>query len=395
MTSLPLETLTTEIASGVACGKSRIVEEGIPHLRPFSVTSDGRLTLDNAPIIPVDAVPAGRRELLPGDIIFNNTNSQELVGKSALVETALRAAFSNHITRIRVDRRRVEPGFVHRYLNYLYSRRYFEARATRWVSQAAFGTAQIKAIEVPLPPLEEQRRIVAVLDRAAAIHRRADAARAQARALIPALFLDMFGDPATNPKGWLLSAISDCADIQGGLQVTSKRSSLPEEVPYLRVANVLRGRLDLGEIKTIRLTSAEQERTTLLRGDLLVVEGHGNPNEVGRAAIWDGSIDICVHQNHLIRVRPRPEKVTSEFLCEFLNSASGRMTLIGSGKTTSGLNTISTSNVKAVRLPLPPLPLQTAFAEQAARTESVARALDTAAAKAEALAAALSAEVFD
>jgi len=154
VTLLPLETLTTEIASGVACGKSRIVDEGIPHLRPFSVTPDGRLTLADAPIIPVDAVPANRRELLPGDIVFNNTNSQELVGKSALVETALWATFSNHMTRIRVDRRRVEPGFVHRYLNHLHARRYFEARATRWVSQAAFGTAQIKAIEIPLQPLE-------------------------------------------------------------------------------------------------------------------------------------------------------------------------------------------------------------------------------------------------
>ncbi|MEO5897507.1 MAG: restriction endonuclease subunit S, partial [Vicinamibacterales bacterium] len=68
-------------------------------------------------------------------------------------------------------------------------------------------------------------------------------------------------------------------------------------MPYLRVANVYRGVLDLREIKTIRATEAEIARTTLLKDDFLVVEGHGNPSEVGRGALWDGSIPGCVHQN--------------------------------------------------------------------------------------------------
>jgi type I restriction enzyme S subunit len=165
-------------------------------------------------------------------------------------------------------------------------------------------------------------------------------------------------------------------------------------MPYLRVANVLRGALDLSEIKSIRLTDSEWRRTQLVVGDILIVEGHGNPNEVGRAAIWDGSIDDCTHQNHLIRARPNRQRLLSEYLAHFLNSHSGRRILIGNGKTTSGLNTISTGNVKAVGLPIPPLPLQTAFAEQAQRLEATARALDTAAAKAEAMAASLSAQVF-
>jgi type I restriction enzyme S subunit len=247
---------------------------------------------------------------------------------------------------------------------------------------------------IPLPSLDEQRRIVELLDRAAEIRRRADAARAKARAIIPALFLDLFGDPATNPKGWPVGKIAENCDVQGGLQVTSKRSELPLEMPYLRVANVLRGALDLSEIKSIRLTDSEWRRTRLVVGDVLIVEGHGNPNEVGRAAIWDGSIDDCTHQNHLIRARPNRQRLLSEYLAHFLNSDSGRQILIGNGKTTSGLNTISTGNVKAVGLPIPPLPLQTAFAEQAQRLEATARALDAAAAKAEAMAAGLSAEVF-
>lgn len=394
LTRLPLAEIATEIVSGVACGKANAVDNGVLHLRPFSVTVDGGLTLTDAPRIPPDVVPRGRLGFRAGDILFNNTNSVELVGKSAIVASPLDAAFSNHMTRIRVDADRVSPGYVQAYLQHLFRHRYFEARATRWIGQAAFGAAQLKTIEVPLPPLDEQHRMVRLLDRAAEIRRRADAARAKSRAIIPALFLDMFGDPATNPKGWPVKKIGDTCDVQGGLQVTSKRSSLPLERPYLRVANVLRGALNLDEVKSIRLTPAELDRTRLRRGDILVVEGHGNPREIGRAAMWDGSVPDCTHQNHLIRARVIEGTLLPQYLECYLNSEAGRQILISNGKTTSGLNTISTSNVKAVKLPLPPLHLQTAFAEQVIRIESVACALDAAAAKAEAMAAALSAEVF-
>jgi type I restriction enzyme S subunit len=157
-----------------------VVADGVLHLRPFSVTEDGRLVTSDAPRIPHSAVPPNKMRFEVGDILFNNTNSVELVGKSAVVSTALEASFSNHMTRVRIDRRHAEPGYVHAFLRHLYGRRFFQDRATRWVSQAAFGTSQLKALEVPLPPLDEQRRIVGLLDRAAEIRRRADAARAKA-----------------------------------------------------------------------------------------------------------------------------------------------------------------------------------------------------------------------
>ena len=238
------------------------------------------------------------------------------------------------------------------------------AAATK--SRERFPPKALLRVPLLLPPLDEQRRIVEVLERAAGIRRRREQALDKARALIPALFLDMFGDPATNPKGWEIRMLGSVAEVQGGLQVTKRRSSLPHEAPYLRVANVLRDELDLEEVKTIRLTDSELSRTRLVAGDILVVEGHGNANEIGRAAVWDGSIEGCVHQNHLIRVRASSDRLDSDFACAFLNSSSGRRELLRAGKTTSGLNTISTSNVKAVKLLLPPMTMQAAFAERVA-----------------------------
>ena len=193
-------------------------------------------------------------------------------------------------------------------------------------------------------------------------------AQKKAAELVPAIFLEMFGDPVANPRGWPVVALSDAADVQGGLQVTTKRASLPIEAPYLRVANVYRSRLDLREIKSIRLTAAELKRTRLEVGDLLFVEGHGNPAEVGRCAAWDGSIANCTHQNHLIRARPDEDVLMSDFACTLLNSVSGRRTLVETGKTTSGLSTISAQNVKQAKMILPPLNMQKTFEQ---RFESV------------------------
>lgn len=177
----------------------------------------------------------------------------------------------------------------------------------------------VLTLSIALPPLEEQHRIVDLLARAEGIVRLRREGQQKAAELIPAMFIDMFGDPATNPRGWPVYTLGSLADIQGGLQVTRARAALPLERPYLRVANVHRGRLDLNEMKSIRLTEAEFRRTALQAGDLLVVEGHGNPQEVGRVAIWDASIPACTHQNHLIRARPLRERLRPEYACAFLN----------------------------------------------------------------------------
>lgn len=252
----------------------------------------------------------------------------------------------------------------------------------------------VLSLPISLPAIEEQRRIVDLLTRAEGIVRLRREAQQKAAELIPAIFIDMFGDPATNPRGWPVQALGSLADVQGGLQVTRARADLPHERPYLRVANVHRGRLDLTEMKSIRLTETEFRRTALQAGDLLVVEGHGNPQEVGRVATWDASIPDCTHQNHLIRARPLRDRLLPEYACALLNSEAGRQTLLRAGKTTSGLSTISAQNVKNATVMLPPAAEQLAFARQADAVKSVAGQQAEASAKSQATFDALLARVF-
>jgi type I restriction enzyme S subunit len=225
------------------------------------------------------------------------------------------------------------------------------------------------AYETVVPPLAEQRRIAAILDQAEALRAKRCHTLAKLDTLTQSLFFDLFGDPATNPKGWPTTRLGEIGNAQGGLQLSASRSHLPREVPYLRVANVYRDALDLREIKTFRATDAEVDRTLLVVDDLLIVEGHGNPDEIGRCALWDGSLTECSHQNHLIRVRLDRGQVHPVFVTRYLNSAGGRRDLLRAGKTTSGLNTISVSNVRDARLFVPPLPLQREFAAQVSAVE--------------------------
>lgn len=134
---------------------------------------------------------------------------------------------------------------------------------------------QLAAFRIPLPPLDEQKRIAAILDAADALRAKRREALAHLDDLPQSAFLGMFGDPITNPKRWKTTTVGRVGRVQGGLQVTSKRRSLPLERPYLRVANVFRGFLKLDEIKTIRLTESELLRTSLQCDDILIVEGLG------------------------------------------------------------------------------------------------------------------------
>jgi len=165
--------------------------------------------------------------------------------------------------------------------------------------------------------------------------------------LTESLFLEMFGDPQYNPMDWPTTTLGSISDIQGGLQVSAVRRKHPIAIPYLRVANVHRNRLDLDEVKELQASQAEISRTCLKAYDLLIVEGHGNSEEIGRGAIWDGSIDPCTHQNHLIRVRLEKERAAPVYIGSLLNSTGGRRHLLRAARTTSGLNSISVSNVKS------------------------------------------------
>ena len=175
------------IDTGFACAKSRLVDDGLLHLRPFNVGRNAELDMTDTYRIPHGIAPRSRDSLRRGDILFNNTNSRELVGKAALVREDIEAGFSNHMTRVRLDTSVCDPEFATGCLLSLWLKGYFRERCTQWIGQAAYGSRLIAQTPILLPPLEEQRRFGNLANRAARGAASAKSAAASASALTAAL----------------------------------------------------------------------------------------------------------------------------------------------------------------------------------------------------------------
>ena len=172
------------------------------------------------------------------------------------------------------------------------------------------------------------------------------------------------------PDGWVWVTVGQIAEIQGGIQKQPKRAPADNAFPFLRVANVLRGNLDLEEMHDIEVFPGELEKLRLVSGDLLIVEGNGSPSQIGRMAIWTGDIEDCVHQNHIIRARvydgPLPKFVES-----YWNSSSGSSRVLKVASSTSGLYTLSVSKISGIPIELPPLAEQHRIVAEVERRLSV------------------------
>ncbi len=160
--------------------------------------------------------------------------------------------------------------------------------------------------------------------------------------------------PFPLPDAWIWLRMGSIFEVAGGIQKTPHRTPRNNAHPYLGVGNVYRGRLDLANVKDFELEPGELERRRLEAGDLLIIEGNGSFNEIGRCAKWNGEIKNCVHQNHVIRCRPYDVQI-SDFVLLFLNSPTGMDIMQRLAITSSGLYSLSVGKIRQIEIPLPPL----------------------------------------
>lgn len=157
------------------------------------------------------------------------------------------------------------------------------------------------------------------------------------------------------PSQWALSSFDELFVIVSGVTKGQKVDpSNAVEAPYLRVANVQRGYLDLSTIKMISIRSSDFERYTLRNNDVLMTEG-GDWDKLGRAAIWREEVPNCIHQNHIFRVRPPESGVNPKWITTYVNSLLGRAFFEDASKQTTNLASINMTQLRGCPFPLPPL----------------------------------------
>jgi len=228
----------------------------------------------------------------------------------------------------------------------------------------------VRAIQIPIPEKRRQQEVIDLLSRAENIVRMRREAEQKAKEIIPALFLDMFGDPATNPKGWAQSSLGEV--IEQFRYGSSQKSSANGD-PVLRIPNVVGGNIDVGNLKFIDASDSDRTRYALARGDILFVRTNGNPDYVGRCAVFEPPTDQrWLYASYLIRGRPVPDAIDPQFLQVQLSSVEGRRRLRERARTAAGQYNINVEGLRSVPILLPPIDLQCAFSGLVRRAKELA-----------------------
>jgi type I restriction enzyme S subunit len=380
--------LAADLRYGTSAKTSAEVGD-MPVLRMGNLSSSGELLLDNLKYLPTHHPDIAQVTLISGDVLFNRTNSIELVGKSAVYRGQIApCAFASYLIRVRLASACI-PEYLVACLNSPLGKEWVRTVASQQVGQANINGSKLKEFGIPLPPLAEQRRIVSEIDSQFTMLRAAvgnlesclQRLRVYRNAVLRAAFAGVAGGDSV-PLG-------DLGDVVGGVTKGQNRSasSIVRSVPYLRVANVQRGYLDLHDVRLIDATDAEVERLALKPGDVLLNEG-GDRDKLGRGWIWRGELPLCVHQNHVFRVRLKPGTALPEFISWYANSV-GQQYFFQEGKHTTNLASISLTKLRAFPVPRLPVPAQQRVILELERrlsvSDSLARVLQMNARRAERL----------
>lgn len=164
------------------------------------------------------------------------------------------------------------------------------------------------------------------------------------------------------PKEWSYQRLDSLASVQTGVAKNSGLKGETVELPYLRVANVQDGHIDLTEIKTIRVLKRDVARFSLRNNDIVVTEG-GDFDKLGRGFLWHGQVEPCLHQNHVFAVRPNPARLLPAVFAYLTSSDYGRAYFQRCAKRSTNLASINSSQLKSFPVPLPPPSEQRKIAE--------------------------------
>ncbi len=249
------------------------------------------------------------------------------------------------------------------------------------------------SLTMPLPPIPEQRRIVDLLSRAEGIVRLRREAEKKTAELIPALFLDMFGDPATNPKGWPVAKVGALLAEPPTLGTMAKPSNTVGKWLDLRVANIQGGQLTLADKKWLDLPDSQVARFALRSGDVVLARAIGSLDHLGKAVVLHPDGD-WTFDSHLMRLRFDSAKLLPQVFKAFLESTSGREVFLKHTRRSAVQFNINGKEIRQIEIAVPPMALQQSFWERAEEVRSIQSQQSTAIAKAQATFNALLADAF-
>jgi len=324
-----------------------------PQIRTHNITPDGKVSLEGIKHISASNKESQRYTLIKGDVIFNNTNSEEWVGKSAVFDQEDEYVFSNHMTRLRVNPELLMPEYLATYLHLLWSMGYSKTRAKRWVSQAGIDSAALSSFKIPLPTLFEQKRIVDILIMAEGFLKKRATTETTLQTLMREHYLTLFGDVLQNDKEWTMRKIGNiCTVVRGSSPRPQGDPRLfGGPVPRLMVSDLTRDGLWVDAI-TDSLTEEGAKYSRPMSARSVIVAVSGAP---GLTAILNH--DTCIHDG-FVGLRDLHSELNPEYLAYTLNLLRSKHDQQAVGAV---FRNLTTDQVKAINIPVPPIKLQKQF----------------------------------
>lgn len=339
----------------------------------------GRFEPEHNKELPSTLEPKPAIEVRTGDLLLTCAGPRSRCGVPTLVRSTPRhLMMSGKMYRFRPDER-VDPRFLELWLLSPVAQKLIDEMKTG-ISDSGLNLThgRFAALPIPVPDLDEQRRVVAILEDHLSRLDAADAATASATRRLSALrersILDAITgagtatrSPATLapvgthdgnlpdlPLGWEWSRLGEVAEVVGGITKDAKKQGDPAfvEVPYLRVANVQRGHLRLDNVTAIRVAPAKAAALALQPGDVLLNEG-GDRDKLARGWVWEGQIEHCIHQNHVFRARIQEPRLDPYFLSWTANTFGGHWAE-RNGKQSVNLASISLTMIRKMPVIVPP-----------------------------------------
>jgi type I restriction enzyme S subunit len=370
-----LESIVAKIGNGIDAEQIDQPSDGMLPISRIETIWDGVIDFERVKYAQVTKAEIDKYALQSGDILFSHINSPTHIGKTAIYRSDQTLIHGINLLLIRVDQKKCYPEYLNYYFKSDNVRALFRARCKKAVNQASLNQPDVLSLEIPLPPLAEQKRIASLLARADRLRQLRRAANALADSLLQSVFLEMFGDIDKNPQHFPEVTLEEIASkTKFGIVDGPFGSHLKAEeytntgVRVIRVNNIKPNRFNFEDIRYISPEKYETIKRSTVRPNDIIMAKVGNT--IGKACVFPKEIEFAVLTANVCKITVDSKFANPVFLSYQMNFYVIQERIKNlSGDTAKPM--INIPRLKELKLLLPPLALQEEFARVVARVESL------------------------
>jgi type I restriction enzyme S subunit len=340
---------------------------GLPITR-IETIADAKIDPTRVGFADLTPEDAGKHLLTSGDILLSHINSLPHIGKCAIyLGEPDQLVHGMNLLRLHPDPQHVDPKYLLYSLRTPEFNRKLLSVTNKSVNQASVSTTNLKELTIPLPPLAEQCRIAAILDKTDALRQQRRAALTRLDDLLQSIFLDMFGDPVTNPKRWEVKTLEEICGQKGQYGSGASSTVLDLQKPrYVRITDIQTDGSLTENAVSPSTDQGDWYKYKLVEGDIIFARSGAT---VGKTYLYKTRDGYCIYAGYLIRFRPLKEVMHSEFLFQFTRTKAYESWVASQQRAVAQPNINAAQYGTKLLVPVPPLELQDEFVKNAQHIE--------------------------